>query len=444
MAVPALSILLPNYNHSAHLRRNLDSLLGQTFRDFELLIVDDGSTDDSVSLIESYAQRDSRIRFFRNEWNRGVIYSLNFLLSHARAVYVMGAAADDYYMLDYFAAGMDLLHRNPQAGVCLGLVAMVDEKGLLGCIAPALWNDKPAFMPPDELARRIGACIGSCGVCGPSIWKRQSFIDFGGYRPELRWHTDWFPLQVLAARQGACFLPQLTSVVRYVADSYSNGQKRLRTQRVVLQCLLRTMMSAEFSDTIPWFQTSGILRQFGQTLLESAITMDDHLAEAVRIVEPILHDRILDLLFDATNPGFQKGAARAIPLMGPAGWRYIDHLRHVARHAGPELSGIAAASYKTLIKQASTLRLAKYFSRKGVNLIVRKAKKILRPVLAHLYRRINWKLYQRLDHECNQLREQCRNFETEMFKLHKLCNEQQRKIDGLTGRSELAKLAKSA
>jgi hypothetical protein len=356
----------------------------------------------------------------------------------------MGAAADDYYMLDYFAAGMDLLLRNPEAGVCLGLVAMVNEEGMVGGIAPALWNDKPAYMPPDELARHIGACIGSCGVCGPSIWKRRSFIEFGSYRPELRWHTDWFPLQVIAARQGACFLPQLTSVVRYVADSYSNGQNRLRTQRVVLQCLLGKMMSPEYSDTIPWFQTSGILRQFGRTLLESAVTMKDGLAEAVRIVEPILDERIVDLLFDSANPAIRKGAARAIPLMGVSGWRHIDHLRHIARLGEPELSDIAAASYRTMLQQASPLRRAKYFARKAVKALVQRTKKRVRPVLAQIYRRINWKLYQHLERECHILRERCRSFELEISTLHRRCNQQQQKIDSMTGRPPLAKLAKSA
>ncbi|EJW91688.1 glycosyltransferase, partial [gut metagenome] len=91
-----ISVCMPMYNASRYLRECIDSILIQTFTDFELLIVDDGSEDDSVAIVESYT--DSRIRLIRNRHD--YIGSLNLLLKEARGKYIARMDADDV-MLPY-------------------------------------------------------------------------------------------------------------------------------------------------------------------------------------------------------------------------------------------------------------------------------------------------------------------------------------------------------
>lgn len=274
--MPALSVILPNYNHAAFLDRAITAFLEQSFRDFELIVVDDASTDNSVEVIEKYARADPRVVLHRNAENRGVIFSLNRALSLATADWVMGASADDYILPGYFASAFDLLAKHPEAGVCVGLCNAVDEDGVYQRTTPELWSSEPEYIPPAELAARIGGC----GVPGPVIWNRQAFLDAGGYVPELRWHGDWFALQVVAFRRGVCFLPFPTSVVREAADSYSAGQIRSAEQRVVLRHLLRLLGDPRYADVAPYFRDSRLLGQFGGELVRAAVT-DPHLPPAV-------------------------------------------------------------------------------------------------------------------------------------------------------------------
>lgn len=92
--IPPVSVCMSMYNASKYLRECIDSVLAQTFTDFEFLIVDDGSTDDSVEIVQSY--HDSRIRLIENKHD--YIGSLNILLDEARGKYIARMDADDVMM----------------------------------------------------------------------------------------------------------------------------------------------------------------------------------------------------------------------------------------------------------------------------------------------------------------------------------------------------------
>ncbi len=92
--IPPVSVCMLMYNASKYLRECIDSVLAQTFQDFEFLIVDDGSTDDSVEIVQSY--HDSRIRLIKNKHD--YIGSLNILLDEARGKYIARMDADDVMM----------------------------------------------------------------------------------------------------------------------------------------------------------------------------------------------------------------------------------------------------------------------------------------------------------------------------------------------------------
>ncbi|MCH8519519.1 MAG: glycosyltransferase [Nanoarchaeota archaeon] len=88
-----VSVVMPNYNGSKYLKEAISSILEQSFADFELIIVDDCSSDDSLSVIDSFS--DSRIKVFRNEKNLGVSGTLNHGLSHATGEYIARMDSDD-------------------------------------------------------------------------------------------------------------------------------------------------------------------------------------------------------------------------------------------------------------------------------------------------------------------------------------------------------------
>jgi len=97
MNQPAISIVLPTYNGSKYIDASIDSCLAQTFKDFELIIVNDCSTDDTASIIESYAAKDSRIKVIHNVFNKKLPLSLNEGFNVARGIYHTWTSDDNYY-----------------------------------------------------------------------------------------------------------------------------------------------------------------------------------------------------------------------------------------------------------------------------------------------------------------------------------------------------------
>ena len=92
---PTISVIIPVYNTEMYLRRCIDSVLAQTYQDFELLLIDDGSKDSSGAICDEYAAKDARVRVFHKE-NGGVSSARNLGLDNARGEWVTFVDSDDY------------------------------------------------------------------------------------------------------------------------------------------------------------------------------------------------------------------------------------------------------------------------------------------------------------------------------------------------------------
>ena len=113
---PRVTVLMPVYNGEKHVAEAVESILGQTFRDFEFLIIDDGSTDRSAQIIGSFA--DPRIRLLPNETNSGLIFSLNRGMEAARGEYVARMDCDDISLPERLARQVAFLDAHPEIGIC--------------------------------------------------------------------------------------------------------------------------------------------------------------------------------------------------------------------------------------------------------------------------------------------------------------------------------------
>lgn len=115
MAAP-VTVLMPNYNNEAFLREAIDSILSQTFRDFVFLIVDDGSTDKSIDIINSYT--DPRIRLVIKEKNSGIVDALNKGIDLVETKYFVRMDGDDLSVPNRIQLLYDFMEANPDVGVC--------------------------------------------------------------------------------------------------------------------------------------------------------------------------------------------------------------------------------------------------------------------------------------------------------------------------------------
>jgi len=164
MTIPKVSILVPTYNFARFLPETIDSILEQDFRDFELLISDDCSTDDSAGVIAGYAARDSRIRFQIHPANLGMVQNWNWCLSQARGEYIKFVFGDDKLAGPQALAKLvGLLETNASASLAVSARNIIDENSKVGDV----WDHlgPPGLYPGRKVIEKCWELI-SCNLIG--------------------------------------------------------------------------------------------------------------------------------------------------------------------------------------------------------------------------------------------------------------------------------------
>lgn len=125
---PAISIVLPTYNGSRYIAQSIESCLKQTFTDFELIIVNDCSTDNTLSIAESFAAQDPRIRVITNEHNKKLPLSLNTGFAAARGRYFTWTSDDNYYAPEALAKMFAVLEKEPDIDLVYCDYYLIDDE----------------------------------------------------------------------------------------------------------------------------------------------------------------------------------------------------------------------------------------------------------------------------------------------------------------------------
>lgn len=113
-----LSVVMPVYNACEFLSESINSVLGQTYTDFELIVVDDCSKDNSYDILCEYMSRDSRVKVFKNEENKGVSYTRNFAVSKAKGEYIALIDSDDIWDKNKLKKQLEHLKKHSDAAFC--------------------------------------------------------------------------------------------------------------------------------------------------------------------------------------------------------------------------------------------------------------------------------------------------------------------------------------
>ena len=164
---PKISVLMSSYNHAPFVAEAMRSVLNQSFGDFEFLICDDGSTDDTVDVIREFD--DPRIVFLGTGPNRGISTRRNELIARSRGQYIAVQNSDDIWASDKLAHQLMIMERRPELGAVFGLASFIDRSG-----APQKWP--PIFSSENRskggwLRRFFEAS--NC-LCDPSVMIRAS------------------------------------------------------------------------------------------------------------------------------------------------------------------------------------------------------------------------------------------------------------------------------
>ena len=126
---PTISIILPTYNGSKFIRTSIESCLQQTFTDFELIIVNDCSTDNTLSIIEEYAAKDKRIKIIYNEHNKKLPLSLNAGFELAKGKYFTWTSDDNYYAPQALQTMLQQIEDNPISDLVYANYTTINDEG---------------------------------------------------------------------------------------------------------------------------------------------------------------------------------------------------------------------------------------------------------------------------------------------------------------------------
>lgn len=178
---PQVSVLLPVHNAEAYLPEAVESILGQSLTNLELVCIDDGSTDRSHEILQSYAARDGRIRIIRSE-HAGLITALNEGLKIARAPLVARMDADDISTPDRLEKQYRRFELDPELWVLGTAEERIDAAG------------RPRGRPQvvTGFAAVAGALRETCVICHPSVMmRREPIMTLGGYRAAYKYAEDY-------------------------------------------------------------------------------------------------------------------------------------------------------------------------------------------------------------------------------------------------------------
>ncbi len=180
---------MPIYNSAPYLETAVQSILGQTFEDFEFIIVDDGSTDGSAQILQSLS--DSRVVLLSNNENRGLIYSLNLGVAVARGQYIARMDADDVSVKHRFQKQINFLREHPECAVCGTWARLMDAHGELG----RTWK---RVTQPDEVR---AALLFQSPLIHPSVMGKSEVFKAHPYNPEAA-HCEDYALWLELAEHG--------------------------------------------------------------------------------------------------------------------------------------------------------------------------------------------------------------------------------------------------
>ena len=194
MNAPAVSVLIPVYNAASTLGQAIRSILTQNFTDFELLIIDDGSTDGSPAVIKDYAEQDPRIRTVFHAQNQGLAATLNEGLRLAQGAFVARMDNDDEALRERLGVQTEFLHAHPDIAVVgswvyhMGNSVGGENSETVGLKQP---RDHLVTLPTDHEAIEQALKQYNCLYHPSVMFRREAILAAGGYRAEFKNAEDY-------------------------------------------------------------------------------------------------------------------------------------------------------------------------------------------------------------------------------------------------------------
>jgi len=278
--MPKVSVIVPNYNHARFLPKRLDTIVGQTFTDFELLIMDDKSPDDSLAVIDPYL-RDPRARLECNEVNSGSPYrQWNKGLALTTGEYVWIAESDDYADPAFLTTLVEQLDRHPSAGIAMCMSWKIDgedrilggyrerwDRRLAAAYGPNPFNNGVFFMNGRDFCAHYMSPWNLIPNASGALFRRSAFEAIGGPVTDMKICGDWFTYCKMLMHSDFVSVPDH---LNYFRTHTTNVRLRTKATDFVREALeVREFLTQNLGQR-PSAQTERMAQDFYAQMLVSA------------------------------------------------------------------------------------------------------------------------------------------------------------------------------
>jgi glycosyltransferase involved in cell wall biosynthesis len=266
--MPTVSVIIPSYNHERFVEECIQSVLNQTYQDFEIIITDDASIDRTVELIEQF--KDSRIKLFRHLQNKGASVAANNCVAHSRGKYIAMLSSDDAWYPEKLEVQVKYLEQHPEIGAVFGKVEWVDET------SHAIENKNFPYKNVFEVRNRSrfewlnhffykGNCL--CHPC--SLVRRKCYQKIGSLNPDFANIPDFDLWIRLCLHYEIAILDHKLIRFRRMADE-SNASGDTNTSRIRNRFEHRHALNNYLQIT----NTDDFLRVFPESINYGPVTSD--------------------------------------------------------------------------------------------------------------------------------------------------------------------------
>ena len=271
-----LSVVMCNYNHSHYIQEALQAILSQSFSPLEVIVIDDGSTDNSVQIIESIAEKNPTVKFYRNVKNEGVWYSANKGAKIATGEYIYWAAADDRVCPGFFEKSVKILNQNPQAGLSSALLKYIGKDG-----NDEKWANSPVisstecFLSADQVRKTL--LKHGFWFTGHTVIFRRDYLvkdkDTDVFDPELHQYADHITVMIVATKHGVCFIPEILATWRTYIGHSGYADTHFLSEETKTNSALDKMIQIMSSKEYALFFPSYFVKQYERKMKYSVQSM---------------------------------------------------------------------------------------------------------------------------------------------------------------------------
>lgn len=277
--MPKVTVWLTSYNHEKFIGQSIESILTQTYSDYELFIIDDCSSDHSWDVIQQYAKKDARIKAIRHSYNQGGS-GMYDMLDELNGEYIAIAHCDDMWMPDKLEKQVLVLEENHDVAACFTLVEVIDDEGNVLSDKRHLYCS--AFEQPNrtryEWLNHFFYC-GNC-LCHPSLLiRKNAYADYGMYARGLSGLPDFCQWIRLCKKAELFILQERMTKFRVHGDeSNTSGDNRGNHVRV---CTEEWLLLKEYEELVKTSEVTKVFPETAKYIIDGEISEKYALAQVM-------------------------------------------------------------------------------------------------------------------------------------------------------------------